>query len=65
MSKFERWWHTPAETAAPVAISDKTYTLESFVVNSGNRMSSTADVVLMRGGKRYQEVALGTEKEEA
>ena len=38
----------------------KAYTLESFVVNSGNRMSSTADVTLVRGGKRYQEVALGT-----
>ena len=30
------------------------------MVNSGNRMSSTANVVLKRGGKNYQEVALGT-----
>ena len=49
-----------AEATAPSVSSDKAYMLESFVVNSGNRMSSTADVVLVRGGKRYQEVALGT-----
>lgn len=50
-----------AEAAAPtVADPTKQYTLESFVVNSGNRMSSTADVTLRRGGKVYQEVALGT-----
>lgn len=46
-----------ASTASDPA---KQYTLESFVVNSGNRMSSTADVTLKRGGKTYQEVALGT-----
>lgn len=50
-----------AETSAPSAADpSKAYTLESFVVNSGNRMSSTADVTLVRGGKKYQEVALGT-----
>ncbi|MBQ9429957.1 MAG: 2-isopropylmalate synthase [Kiritimatiellae bacterium] len=50
-----------AETAVPLAGNpEKMYFLESFVVNSGNRMSSTANVVLKRGGKNYQEVALGT-----
>jgi 2-isopropylmalate synthase, bacterial type len=50
-----------AETAVPlVGNPEKMYFLESFVVNSGNRMSSTANVVLKRGGKNYQEVALGT-----
>lgn len=50
-----------AETAgATSADPAKAYALESFVVNSGNRMSSTADVTLVRGGKRYQEVAFGT-----
>ena len=46
--------------ASTVSDPAKQYTLESFVVNSGNRMSSTADVTLKRGGKTYQEVALGT-----
>ena len=50
-----------AEAVASMASDPaKQYTLESFVVNSGNRMSSTADVTLKRGGKTYQEVALGT-----
>ena len=50
-----------AEAAVPTASDPaKQYTLVSFVVNSGNRMSSTADVTLQRGGKTYQEVALGT-----
>ena len=50
-----------AEAVAPSVMDPaKAYALESFVVNSGNRMSSTADVTLVRGGKRYQEVALGT-----
>ena len=50
-----------AEAAAPaVADPAKQYTLESFVVNSGNRMRSTADVTLKRGDRTYQEVALGT-----
>ncbi len=39
---------------------DKQYVLESFVVNSGNKMSSTACVTLRRGKKTYKEVALGT-----
>ena len=50
-----------AEAVAPLDMDPaKVYTLESFVVNSGNRMSSTADVTLRRGGRTYQEVALGT-----
>ena len=34
--------------------------LETFVVNSGNLMTSTACVTLKKGEKKYQEVALGT-----
>ena len=50
-----------AEAVAPLDMDPaKVYALESFVVNSGNRMSSTADVTLRRGGRTYQEVALGT-----
>lgn len=36
------------------------YTLESFVINSGNRMSATACVTLKRGKETYEEVAVGT-----
>lgn len=36
------------------------WVLESFVVNSGNRMSSSAVVTLRKGKKSVQEVALGT-----
>ncbi len=50
-----------AEATAPtVSDPEKQYSLVSFVVNSGNHMSSTADVTLRRGGRTYQEVALGT-----
>lgn len=49
------------EASAPVSSdSEKQYVLDSFVVNSGNRMNSTACVTLRRGKKKYQEVALGT-----
>ncbi|MPM74358.1 2-isopropylmalate synthase [bioreactor metagenome] len=34
--------------------------LDSFVVNSGNLMTSTACVTLKKGEKKYQEVACGT-----
>lgn len=34
--------------------------LDSFVVNSGNMMTSTACVTLRKGDKKYQEVACGT-----
>lgn len=38
----------------------KAWQLCSFVVNSGDHMSATAQVTLSRGGKRRQEAALGT-----
>ena len=34
--------------------------LDNFVVNSGNMMTSTACVTLLKGEKKYQEVARGT-----
>ena len=37
-----------------------TWELDSFVVNSGNMMTSTACVTLKKGDKTYQEVACGT-----
>jgi 2-isopropylmalate synthase len=40
--------------------SSITWELESFVVNSGNMMTSTACVTLKKGDKKYQEVACGT-----
>ncbi len=39
---------------------DKVWKLDSFVVNSGDHMSATAQVTLVRGGKKRQEAALGT-----
>ena len=39
---------------------DKVWKLVSFVVNSGDHMSATAQVTLSRGGKSRQEAALGT-----
>lgn len=49
------------EVASPATSSpDKEYHLESFVVNSGNKIHSTANVILRRGKKTYEEVALGT-----
>ncbi|MDD3904623.1 MAG: 2-isopropylmalate synthase [Sphaerochaeta sp.] len=44
-------------TNKPSAI---TWELDSFVVNSGNMMTSTACVTLKKGDKKYQEVACGT-----
>ncbi|WP_320127673.1 2-isopropylmalate synthase [uncultured Sphaerochaeta sp.] len=44
-------------TSSPSAI---TWELDSFVVNSGNLMTSTACVTLCKGEKKYQEVACGT-----
>lgn len=39
----------------------QTWTLDSFVVNSGNRMTSTACISLKKNGEKiYQEVASGT-----
>ena len=35
------------------------WVLDSFVVNSGNRMTSTACVTLRKGKKKHQEVATG------
>lgn len=40
--------------------SSVTWELDSFVVNSGNMMTSTACVTLRKGEKKYQEVACGT-----
>ncbi len=40
--------------------SPVTWELETFVVNSGNLMTSTACVTLRKGDKTYQEVAMGT-----
>ena len=34
--------------------------LESFVVNSGNHMSATAQITLVRGKRRVQDAAIGT-----
>lgn len=42
------------------AADAKAYVLDSFVVNSGNRMNSTACVTLRRGKKKLTEVAFGT-----
>lgn len=39
---------------------DKVWKLDSFVVNSGDHMRATAQVTLIRGGKRRQEAALGS-----
>lgn len=39
---------------------EKVWKLVSFVVNSGDHMSATAQVTLMRGGKKRQEAALGS-----
>ena len=36
------------------------YTLESFVVTSGNKMSATANVILKRGEETFQDSAIGT-----
>ncbi|MDT4763256.1 2-isopropylmalate synthase [Sphaerochaeta sp. PS] len=40
--------------------SSVTWELDSFVVNSGNMMTSTACVTLKKGEKKFQEVACGT-----
>ena len=34
--------------------------LDSFVVNSGNHMSATAQITLVKGKRRVQEAAIGT-----
>jgi len=34
--------------------------LDSFVVNSGNHMSATAQIALVKGGRRVQDAAIGT-----
>ncbi len=44
---------------AAVADPKKMWVLDSFVVNSGNRMTSTACVTLRKGKKKHQEVATG------
>lgn len=36
------------------------YALDSFVVTSGNKMSATANVILTRGGKTFQDSAIAT-----
>jgi 2-isopropylmalate synthase len=47
-----------AESTTPA--SPVTWELDSFVVNSGNTITSTACVTLKKGTQRYQEVACGT-----
>ena len=38
----------------------KEWKLDSFVVNSGNHMSATAQIALVRGKRRVQDAAMGT-----
>ena len=38
----------------------KEWKLDSFVVNSGNHMSATAQITLVRGKRRVQDAAIGT-----
>ena len=38
----------------------KEWKLDSFVVNSGNHMSATAQITLIRGKRRIQDAAIGT-----
>ena len=38
----------------------KEWKLDSFVVNSGNHMSATAQITLVRGKRRVQDAAMGT-----
>lgn len=40
--------------------ASRQWKLDSFVVNSGNHMSATAQVTLVRNGRKRQEAALGT-----
>lgn len=42
------------------SVSSSTWTLESYVVNSGNHMMATACITLKKGDKSYSEVAMGT-----
>ncbi len=48
------------ESGSISSTSEETWTLDNFVVNSGNTMTSTACVTLRKGDKKYQEVAAGT-----
>ena len=50
---------TEARVAAR-APGAKEWRLDSFVVNSGNHMSATAQITLVRGKRRVQEAAIGT-----
>ncbi len=51
-----------AETRAASHGADESreWKLDSFVVNSGNHMSATAQIALVRGKRRVQEAAIGT-----
>ena len=50
-----------AEARVAAKPSDaKEWKLESFVVNSGNHMSATAQITLVRGKRRVQDAAIGT-----
>ena len=50
-----------AESRVAAKPSDaKEWKLESFVVNSGNHMSATAQIALVRGKRRVQDAAIGT-----
>ena len=41
-------------------VNGKEWKLDSFVVNSGNHMSATAQITLVRGKRRVQDAAIGT-----
>ena len=41
-------------------VENQTWTLEDFVINSGNTMTSSAVITLKKNGKSYQDVSTGT-----
>ena len=50
-----------AETRVAARHADaKEWKLDSFVVNSGNHMSATAQITLVKGKRRVQDAAIGT-----
>ena len=50
-----------AESRVAAKVRDaREWRLDSFVVNSGNHMSATAQIALVRGKRRVQDAAIGT-----
>ena len=50
-----------AESRVAAKVRDtREWRLDSFVVNSGNHMSATAQITLVRGKRRVQDAAIGT-----